>query len=91
MATKANREIISLDARERASFSAWLKQEACNNDIMAKQMDGMAGPHLAMLARVQRTEAVAYLLVAKKLDSIEEMTITSGGPPASAGDERESE
>jgi hypothetical protein len=70
--------IVTLTQAERDRFAAWLEQDAASNMEMAKMMlaDGQP-PHMRMMGEKLKSEAAAFLLVARKLRSIEDMTIGS--------------
>ena len=57
-----------LTKEEREKFAAWCEQEAFAEDGLAKQMDLLKLP----TAQIYRQKAIAKILVAKELRSIEE-------------------
>lgn len=77
--------MIELTEQERGKFAKWLEKEAEQSDLMAKQADSMKGgrddignPHNAMweqAAKRERMWAAACQIVAKRLRSIESMTV----------------
>lgn len=68
-------KVIMLDFEERMRFASWLEQEAHSNGEMAKQLKKI-GAHGGLISKAMVDEAAAFMLVAKKLRSIEEMTIS---------------
>lgn len=66
-------DIINLTKQERDRFAAWLIQEADNNDVLTEQMAKL--PHTAPVVSKYRAEALAFRVVAKVLNGIEDMTI----------------
>ena len=60
---------------ERDRFATWLEQEAETGELMAAQMDKMAGPHFVLLAKKERVEAMSAKIVAKKLRETQSMTV----------------
>lgn len=69
---------------ERNRFADWLEFDAAQSNAMAKQMDTFAtqpggGAHYAVLAKRERAEAMAALIIAKKLRSTESVTIGGQG------------
>lgn len=70
--------MINLTPEERRKFVEYLKQEAASCDALVGQLEksgGIAVPSMQVLAKIQRTEAAAYLFVATKLEGWEQQTI----------------
>jgi hypothetical protein len=65
--------MITLTKEERLKFAAYLRQEAESADAMARQANTMDG--LDMVVKKYRTQAMSCILVAKDLESIEEMIL----------------
>lgn len=65
---------LLLTAAERERFAAWLEHEAVVDEQMAAQAESLAGLAGVVLAKQNRTEALAARVVARKLRSIEDMT-----------------
>lgn len=66
-----------LTQAERDRFATWLEQEASDGEAMAKQIETMAGgaPPFLLLAKKERSEALAARIIAAKLRSIESVTV----------------
>lgn len=64
-----------LSDEELARFADWLELQAESNDQIAAQMEQVAGPAMAAVAKFNRTEAAAMRVVLKRLRSTESMTI----------------
>ena len=69
--------MINLTDEERRKFAAWLMQEAHSNDVIIKQMEKLPGLETGI--KKYRLEAAAYLMIARRLESTEKMTIKEGG------------
>lgn len=64
-----------LDPVERQRFVRYCRESAESCDGMAKQLDAM--PHLEVVARLNRTKAMAYTIVANDLDAVEDLQVSS--------------
>jgi hypothetical protein len=62
-----------LTTEERSRFARYCREQAMSCEAIAKQMESML--HLEPVARLQRNNALAYAIVAKDLESVEEETI----------------
>lgn len=71
-------EIIMLNEQERNRFASWLEQQCESNRGMLEQLEKM--PHAAPVAENMKRETAAMLIVAKKLRSIEQITISPNAP-----------
>ena len=67
--------MISLSQEERLRVAAYLEQEASTNDALIGQMGLMESTGMKMVAQKYVEENAAYRLVAKKLKSIETVSI----------------
>ncbi len=65
--------VISLDAKERDKFVAYLEQEAVTNKGMAEQMEKLK-VHNVMVQKL-KMKAAACIIIALDLRGIEDMTI----------------
>lgn len=68
-----------LTPEERDRFAAWLEREAETAKQIVEQMEKL-GPMTAPLVQREKAEAAAALLIARKLRSIESVSIA--GPSA---------
>lgn len=66
--------VISLEAHERERFASWLEQEAETTDGIVEQMKKTSIPQ--EMVRLMKAEAGAFTLIARKLRSIEDQTIS---------------
>lgn len=62
---------LLLTPEERERFATWLEQEAAANQLLAAQMDMLAGSAMSYLARMKRDEVASFERVARILRSIE--------------------
>lgn len=69
--------MINLTPQERDRFAVYCLQEAESANQMAEQVEkgGMSAAVMETVAKKYRTEAVAHAIVAKYLNSGEEMSI----------------
>jgi len=66
--------VITLTQGERDKFAAWCEQEMKSNELMCEQLSKLGLPG-ELVARDMRQKNIAYMIVAKILRSIEDMTI----------------
>ena len=66
---------LLLTQKESDRFSAWLRHEAESNRVMIRQMEKLLSPSMELLIKKDKTEMVAFLIVADKLDRTERMSI----------------
>jgi len=66
---------LLLTEQERHRFADWLEMEAASSEGLALELDKLFGGSVAAIAKQHRMEAAASRLIAKKLRSIESMTI----------------
>lgn len=57
---------LLLTNQERLRFAAWLEHEAASTKSIVEQLEKL-GPHTASMVALQKTEAAAALLIARKL------------------------
>lgn len=67
--------MVILTQEERDKFATWCRQEAAADQALA---EGAAKLGVEMLAKHKRAEAVAKLVVAKVLSSIDTQVLTDG-------------
>ena len=67
--------MISISQEERLRMAAYLEQEASANDDLIGQMERMESVGMKMAAQKYIEENAAYRLVARKLKSIETVSI----------------
>ena len=67
--------MISLSQEERLRVAAYLEQEASTNDDLIGQMERMDSIGVKMVAQKYIEENAAYRLVARKLKSIEDVSL----------------
>jgi hypothetical protein len=65
---------LLLTAQERDRFASWLEHEATVAKGLIEQMEKL-GPHAALLVAREKAEAVAALVIARKLRATEGMNI----------------
>lgn len=70
--------MINLSKEERIRFALYCEQEAESASLLAAQAEKL--PFSSHIASILRAEAFAYTLVANKLKSTEEMTLTNPSP-----------
>ena len=70
-----------LETDERQRFVRYCREQAQSCDAIAGQLATM--PHLEAVARLNRTKAMAYTIVANDLESVEDVEIASPGGPVS--------
>lgn len=61
-----------LDTAERRRFMTYCQQQAESATLIAKQLDKQPGTIMAAMARNEHIKAMAYGLVAKDLDDVDE-------------------
>ncbi len=66
--------VITLTKEERLKFAAWLRQDSEVSDKLVEQMEKINT--IPLLIRKLHVEIEAFQLVADKLDSMEEKTIS---------------
>lgn len=64
---------VNLTDDERLRFAVWLENSAKSDIGIAEQAEKL-GSHGAIIAKKNRTRALAYQIVAKDLRSIQEQT-----------------
>lgn len=74
---------IWLTPEERKRFSEYLKQQAESDKLLVNQMEKVNTPEAFIMER--RKEVMAYLIVAKVLDSIQSTTIGGSDVQESMG------
>jgi hypothetical protein len=65
---------LLLSTQERDRFAAWLEHEAATAKVLIEQMEKL-GPHAAPLVAREKAEALAALLIVRKLRATESMSI----------------
>lgn len=63
-----------LTQQERDKFAAWLEREAESAKAIIEQLEKL-GPHGALIAKKEKQEMTAALIIAAKLRSIQSETI----------------
>lgn len=66
--------MINLTDQERRKFSRWLEQEADTQKQLIDQMEKL-GPGSAMFLPHMKTELAAMIIIYRKLDDVEVMSI----------------
>lgn len=64
-----------LTDQERQRFIEYLEMEADSNDQMAGHLERIGGPAMLAVANMHRGESNALRIVAKRLKSIESITV----------------
>lgn len=64
---------------ERLKFADYLEMDAESSEKVAIQFEKLGGPPMVMLAKQERTIAAASRLIAKRLRSVESMSIGAKG------------
>ena len=71
---------------ERKRFATWLEQDAASNAAIAKQAEKL-GPAGILIAKMNRQEAMAEMIVARRLRNTESLTLGEAAAAKQGGDD----